>query len=277
MSENTSPIVILGTGRCGSTYLQTTLCGVSNVWIWGEHDGILKGLFDWSRLSRDSDALKRFSFPYAQEDPLTTLKRNGTCAAWLSPFDADGIAEAERALLINLFSRRLPAGKTRWGFKEIRYGARSRVPERMIELFPGTKFIHVVRHPRQTISSSVRAWRPGLFAQNQDESERRALVRDAVQTQVDRWKETTNYLENFRLKNPETVMTVQIERLDSLLNGVLDFLEVDPSDVRVDITREVNPAPNKELASELIDEAYRSVALSDRELIETAARVAYGD
>ncbi len=27
------PIVILGTGRCGSTFLQTTLCGASNIWI----------------------------------------------------------------------------------------------------------------------------------------------------------------------------------------------------------------------------------------------------
>ncbi|MFN7056963.1 hypothetical protein [Hyphomonas sp.] len=80
-ADDIRPIMILGTGRCGSTYLQTALCGISDIWIWGEHDGMLRSLFHAFSLPHKSKALNEFSFPYAKEDPYKTLKRDGTRAA----------------------------------------------------------------------------------------------------------------------------------------------------------------------------------------------------
>lgn len=269
------PIIILGTGRCGSTYLQTSLCGASDIWIWGEHDGILRGLFAWSQAARNSKALQSFGFPFVGEDPYITMKRDGTRAAWLSPFDAEGITGAERKLLVDLFTRRLPPGKNRWGFKEIRYGAQSRVPERMLELFPATKIIHVVRHPQQTISSSIRAWRPEIFQPQLSDGELRKIITRLVCEEMMRWKETTNYLEDFREANPTCVMTVHIEEVEHRLSDILGFLEASTAANPVEVAREVNPARSDKRISELISEAYETTLRDDPAFVEAACRVSY--
>lgn len=275
MTEEIQPIVILGTGRCGSTFLQTSLSGASNIWIWGEHDGILRSLFTWSRQARNSNALQGFSFPYVHEDPFVTLKRDGTRAAWLSPFDAEAISEEERAVVTNLFTRRLPEGKTRWGFKEIRYGAGSHVPERMLELFPGTKFIHVVRHPRGTVSSSIRAWRPEIFDPDLDETDLSTKITELVAENMNRWKVTTAYLEDFSAANPGKAMTVKIEEAKDRLPEILEFLEADPQSSPVEVASETNPARNETHISDLINAAYEAKLAEDPDFASVAERVGY--
>lgn len=254
--SNERPIFILGTGRCGSTYLQTKLCGASDIWIWGEHDGMLTGLLSWSRVSRTSEPMSMYGFPYAKSDPYTTMSQSGTLAAWLSPFDADDLVDVEREVCTSLFSRRLPAGKKRWGFKEIRYGKNSRVPERLLELYPAARFIHVVRHPRKTVSSTIRAWTPEIFDTTIDENSRRELIKKMMSEGLGRWAETTLYFEQFRAQNSSSLMTVQIEQVDQRLSEILQFLEADPMVSPIEVASETNPAPDDEQVSQMINEAY---------------------
>ncbi len=219
--------------------------------------------------------MQDFSFPFVDEDPYVTLKRDGTRAAWLSPFDAKAITEEERAVITNLFSRRLPEGKTRWGFKEIRYGADSHVPERMLELFPATKFIHVVRHPRGTVSSSIRAWKPKIFAADIDETTLHDMITQLVNDNMQRWKRTTAYLESFSAANPGVVMTVKIEKAKDQLPQILEFLEADTSTSPVEVASEMNPARNEQHISDMIDAAYDATLAEDPDFAVVAERVGY--
>ncbi len=67
--------------------------------------------------------------------------------------------------IAGLLQPRLPAGKTRWGFKEIQYGHRDRTPELLLDLFPGGTIIHTLRHPRSTLESAMQAWYPTALKQ----------------------------------------------------------------------------------------------------------------
>ncbi|MEZ5816111.1 MAG: hypothetical protein R3D44_03420 [Hyphomicrobiaceae bacterium] len=56
-TENERPVFLLGTGRCGSTYQQVRISQIADIWIWGEHDGILEDLFKWAELGRSNPTL----------------------------------------------------------------------------------------------------------------------------------------------------------------------------------------------------------------------------
>ncbi|WP_246022611.1 sulfotransferase [Pararhodobacter zhoushanensis] len=270
-----SPILILGTGRCGSTYLQTSLSGVSDIWIWGEHDGILRGLFTWARNTRSSKALNTFSFPYVGEDPYETLQRDGTRAAWVCPFDKSDIEEIERNIIIELFSRRLPDGKKRWGFKEIRYGPNSGVPERMLTLFPAAKIIHVVRDPRTSISSSIRAWNREVFDAGTDTGALENQIAGLVASYVDRWVGTTQYFEALCATNADQARTVKIEQADDEFPAILDFLEAEPVRSSVEVASETNPARNDPEVSKLIDRYLEEAMAENSVLAELSRKLGY--
>ena len=86
---------------------------------------------------------------------------------------------------------RLPAGKTRWGFKEIQYGHRDRTPELLLDLFPGGTIIHTLRHPRSTLESAMQAWYPTALKQAAaDPTDAEA----AYAAQAQRWLGTTELL-----------------------------------------------------------------------------------
>jgi hypothetical protein len=274
-ADEVRPIVILGTGRCGSTFLQTALCGVSDIWIWGEHDGILRGIFHAFNMARNSSAMKQFSFPYVGEDPHVTLKRDGTRAAWLCPFSSDDLAEAERNLVVSLFNRRLPPGKTRWGFKEIRYGPNSGVPERMLSLFPKTKVIHAVRHPLDTVSSSVRAWHPEVFDESLEHADRLALVTKHVRTEMARWRDTTAFLAAFCASNPDSTITVQMEQADASLPKIIAFLDSRLEPGPIEVLRQRNAARAQDEISSMIVTVFESELKRDTTFKATAASVNY--
>ncbi|MFN7056962.1 hypothetical protein [Hyphomonas sp.] len=175
----------------------------------------------------------------------------------------------------SLFSQRLPAGKTRWGFKEIRYGLNSGVPERMLTLFPQTKVIHAVRHPFSTISSTVRAWRPQVFNKNLSEVERRVVIIAQVRKEMARWKETTGYLADFCAAHPNKSMTVQIEEAKDKLDTIIEFLETPHEAHEVEVAREENPARDDEAVARIIRAAYLAELERDPSFAAVAARVNY--
>jgi hypothetical protein len=153
------PIAIFASGhRCGSTLVQRLLNSHPEVRIWGEHWGLVNGLLElgskWRWWGEQSFAT----------DSREALVQDGT-AAWMPNLmpGGDPSVEAVRAFLHTMFARPAEAeGRSRWGFKEVRYGAPT---ARMLrEVYPGLRVLHLTRSPASVLAS-LDAWeQEGLFS-----------------------------------------------------------------------------------------------------------------
>lgn len=138
MSEGESPIFILASGqRCGSTLLQRLLNSHHRILVWGEHNGIL------NRLRGEHQRLLAWSSRFDDPDRRFTREGLDSWTANMTP-PPEVVVAAGRAYLETLFA--LPArrlGRTRWGFKEVRYGAE--VAAYLLSLFPEARVVHLTR------------------------------------------------------------------------------------------------------------------------------------
>ena len=215
-------IFILGVGRCGSTFLQTILSSTTDVWIWGEHDGILEGLIGWGSRVKDSDRLNKFSF----SRPGAPIHQGAT-TAWLNGFRPSDIDSLLHDAINQLMLRELPEGKTRWGFKEIRYDSRDQVAERLLEIFPTSKIIHLVRNPFQTIESSILSWNPRDVEAGQTSRMVWIKLAGRYKLHVTRWIRATEYFMGLEERFPDRVRTLQLESIRTALPALFDFLSID--------------------------------------------------
>lgn len=134
-------------GRTGSTHLQRLVISSGEALVWGEHDGLYMAALEplLAGLHRLSTGSARTQYAhFAAQGPR----------AWLAnvqpPFEH--VLEGARALWLEALGR--PArdlGYPRWGFKEIRYGGDSALALRT--LFPGGRFVVLVRNPRAALRS----------------------------------------------------------------------------------------------------------------------------
>lgn len=142
-----APILVLAAGqRCGSTLIQRLLCSHPDVMIWGEHAGQLRGLLASSgrlRLWCQSDG-------QVGRDEYEELGHQAFLANMMP--EAARVDDAVRAFVRVLFEESaLRLGRSRWGFKEVRYGATEM--RGLTRLFPRTKVVHVYRDPRDILRS----------------------------------------------------------------------------------------------------------------------------
>jgi len=224
--SNARPVFVLGVGRCGSTFVQKLICENSPVWIWGEHEGLLTGLFKSFKNARDSKALNDFSYRYANKNAFEKLSDGNNITAWMLPFLPTDLDEIERKLVFDLFGRCLPSGHMRWGFKEIRYGPESGVSDHLLKLFPHSRIIHLVREPFANVNSALRAWHSNLA--NQKESSNGELsgeLNDAFDYHVTRWTKYTKHYLELEENNPDHVKTFKIESIELELKELFDFIE----------------------------------------------------
>lgn len=156
------PIFILGAGRCGSTFWQCTLCRTQDIWIWGEHAGVLSSLVrSCETLAQSSKLLDLSRAKPESTTPENLSEGDATALAWMNGFTASEYQEHITAMIKGLFASALPSGKKRWGFKEIRYGAaKDPVATFLLKAFPESLVVHSVRHPRATIESWINALHP---------------------------------------------------------------------------------------------------------------------
>ncbi len=135
-----NPILILSSGqRTGSTLLQRFILSHPRIMIWGEHDGILNGIFD--RYNR----LHQWQGMFGHQ--LNTYLDSGynNFIPNMTP-TLDVIRQSEHALLETLF--RDPAaklGKDIWGFKEVLYDAD--IAAHLRDLYPDLRVLFITRHP----------------------------------------------------------------------------------------------------------------------------------
>lgn len=153
------PVFLLAAARSGSTYLQRLINCTSEITLWGEHGGFLRQLAqayvsashpNFNRNIRRA----RGWVPHLLEKRavLQPNQRAVNTIEWVNAYEPDALREAFRGLLLALFADGVPRG-SRWGFKEIRYGEDE---ARFLELlFPGGRFIYLLRHPVAVLKSQI--------------------------------------------------------------------------------------------------------------------------
>jgi hypothetical protein len=151
------PVVLVGSGRCGSTLLQSILNTNPEFLIWGEHNGFLR------QIAAAYYGALHPRFPDRSElTPAQRIKKLRNPRHWPAWDNLSGETEFLnhfRVLLRSLFAD--PTGQaTRWGFKEIRYGRdlKDYALRLMFECFPETRLIVLIREPEPTIFSMLSHW-----------------------------------------------------------------------------------------------------------------------
>jgi hypothetical protein len=152
------PVFVITTGRSGSTLLLRYLNCAKDLVVWGEHAAILTELAAcYAKLTRPST----LAFVAAAQPWVDSLLRKDAvvCSSdamtieWVNSFDAATVRGAFRTFLFSLLNHRIPS-HLRWGFKEIHYG-QSEI-NLLRELFPGARFLLLVREPASIIKSKFR-------------------------------------------------------------------------------------------------------------------------
>lgn len=265
------PLFLLGTGRCGSTFWQTLLCRTADVWIWGEHAGMLRPLANVRRLLRGCEAFRMHAGrPVTPADFESPTTDESPRLAWANGFDAAVVDDALRDLVVGLMTRGLPAGKRRWGFKEIQYGDADHTPEFLLDLFPGATIVHTLRAPRPTLESAMRAWyRAELERAVGDPTDARA----AYVEQARRWEAITRRLLDLA-ESTGRVVRVRIEDVAAGREALQPVIGRLPPDLHP----RVNGLPESLAATPpWLDDLFNVLwgEMADK-LAEVAARAGYG-
>lgn len=274
-AESGCPVFLLGVGRCGSTFWQSLLCRADGLWIWGEHEAILRPI-----LGTRQTIARSLDFPGPETPPMSlaeierALPANGNAIAWNNGFRAEDLDAELRGLVDGLMRRRLPPGKTRWGFKEIRYG--NSLPERpdptahnLLTLFPQSHVVLTLRHPRPTIASSVRSfWAQDVAAAGTAPDR----LRDRYGHMAHRWRRATEELLDLADEHGDRVVRVMIEDVPAGRSALAAALGV--------CLPEEHPVVNAHLRVEdpspMIDEIFRDMWHSWRpRLAATMQRAGY--
>lgn len=144
-SKRDRPVVILTTGRSGSTLFQKLLNTNPELTIWGEHEGILTQFMNAHRNVENSKWIDEHAI---KGEWLLDAKRPvepGRWTAWDGSFSKSIFRQALKSFLDSLFCNDLPEG-TRWGFKEIRYFSVD-IVNFLLSFYPGAQFIVLMRNP----------------------------------------------------------------------------------------------------------------------------------
>ncbi len=126
-----APIIIMGAPRSGTTYLQALISQHPNIFITRE-----TRIFFWafrSAVNLPRDPKQRFIHSYREEFEAAIIP-------WTRSFITD-------------FYRDIGKGAFFWGDKYPNYAANSHLLQFIRRLYPGTKFIHLVRDGRDVAAS----------------------------------------------------------------------------------------------------------------------------
>lgn len=214
------PVVILSTGRAGSTLLQKLLNTHSELTIFGEHAGFLTGIMAaWQAVAANRwIPEKSASGRWLIEDERPVNAEKWT--AWDGSFSKIDFQHYLRNFLDQLFSDGLPPER-RWGFKEIRYN-RPGFIDFFLSIYPEALFILLMRNPIDACISFTSAF----VDQNELNSfEFRAQTQKIAETQI---KPFFPFFHETVARHPTRATTVLFEKLVAspmtCLEQVGDFL-----------------------------------------------------
>ncbi len=191
---------------------------------------MLRPILEWGAQVAQLEDLRAFSF----DAKIKNLKKfvqepfagNSTLLAWMNGFALEDVQGGARSLIKSLLTRKIPKGKRRWGFKEIRYGIEDDVPGLLLSLFPHAKVLHTVRHPVQSVESAILEWKLEQFMQSVDSGDDLATLQ-LYESFALRWIQLSEYFELLKGKFPTRIFDSHLERRDSESKDLCEFLGVD--------------------------------------------------
>jgi len=235
------PVFILGSGRCGSTLLQSILNSNPKFLIWGEHNGFLRPVAE----AYYGAAHQHFPVEEALNirGRKQRLRHPEHWNAWDNLCGPDEFRDRFRSFVRSLFAD--PSGKSpRWGFKEIRYGmeASDQSPRLLAECFPEARFVILTRDPWETVFSMIAHWvlTPPAEALSAAQLDEEILSRSTS------WNGQYLQLSLFAEAHARQCTSIRYEELDrpATYEGLAEFLEASRFDYRTHLER-VHGAANK--------------------------------
>jgi len=265
--------VLAGSGRCGSTLLQSILNTNPDFLIWGEHNGFLE------QIAAAYYGADHPLFPdrhnYDSAERIKRLRDARRWAAWDNPCGKDQFLDRFRTFIRSYFAD--PTGRaTRWGFKEIRYGrnVQDQTLRLMFDCFAATRLIIVIREPEPTIVSMLSRW---AFSDNRSANIHVDEVDLRILAAADAWNVQYLQLESLRQMHPSNCLALRYEDLASseTYRELSAFLETSPFDYQSRI-RKVKDASNKTDATAVLIRQRIEFLQPQIATATSAARAAYG-
>lgn len=154
---STKIILIVATGRSGSTTLQRILNTIPDSNISGENWGAINNLLEcYSNLKKTQQG-NQYNKTLGRFKTLNELTVDNIKPCWYNNYDMNEITEQIKHLIVSIFNK---GEKRVIGFKEIRYFGKLHMVNEFLELFPDTK---VICHMRKDIKSQSES---GWWKQN---------------------------------------------------------------------------------------------------------------
>ncbi len=224
MHPKDRPVIVLSTGRAGSTLLQKLLNTHPALVIWGEHAGILRQLMmAWKVVFKSEwipDQVPRGEWLLQPDRPLNADR----WTAWDGSFSKQGFSRNMKQFVDSLFCEDIPE-QTRWGFKEIRY-LQIELMDFIAELYPHAQFILLLRNPIDSCVSFTAALAPKKSALPEDYQE---VLSNIVNKQI---KPVSCFFADAMEHYPENARVVLFEQLvenpGKVLGDLTGFLGLSP-------------------------------------------------
>jgi len=236
------PVIIVGSGRCGSTLLQSVLNSNPEFLIWGEHNGFLR------RIAAAYYDAAHPRFPDKSdldgEHRIKRLRDGRRWPAWDNLCGEAEFLEQFRAFVRSFFAD--PTGRaTRWGFKEIRYArdGQDHTLRLMFDCFPQTRLIVLIREPAPTIFSMLSRW---AFAENRHGDIQTDELDQRILAAADSWNVQYMHLHVLSQAHAQNWLPLRYEDLASpkTYHELSRFLEAAPFNYQSHVDR-VKDASNK--------------------------------
>lgn len=213
--KNKQFLVLLGSGRSGTTLVQRLLNSYQDIMIWGEHQGSLKALSESYFSLVDSKSMNTYSYPLHKKlsnKSSADFKNPEIWQAWINWFEKDDVTDIFKHTVESLFKANDSSAET-VGFKEIRYAETPEVLEFLNRILPKLKIICVVRDPLNNVESQV-----NTFAQGNGRFRklRRLLLSPFIFKTALRWRKQNNNI----LKMSESCDYIDVYRYEDIINDV---------------------------------------------------------
>jgi hypothetical protein len=251
-SSSDRPVVLVGSGRCGSTLLQSILNTNPCFLIWGEHNGFLRHVAAayfacaHSPLPRDENL--------SAAERMDGLRDIDRWAGWDNLNGKSEFRERFRHFIRGFFVEP-EAVHLRWGFKEIRYlhGTNDQTLRLMFECFPEMRLIVLVRAPEPTIFSILSRW---TYSRRRDGNIDTQELDCRIMAVADRWVTQYQQLHSFCVANSSKCLQIRYEDLGKAetYQKLVHFLEADSFDYISRIAKVKNAANKTDPTAVLIQQ-----------------------
>lgn len=241
---------LFGTGRCGSTLVQRLINLSPQAIIWGEHEGFLNAIATGYFQVLDSKNLERIV--YNRPDYYSPIKiinnRKDICnseISWMNNFKKDTIKSSFQELIESIFCSDLPPSISCWGFKEIIYGKYKNDAgiDMLLDIFPESKNIIIVRHPLETIVSMSVAWHSNLIDTIQEKNDPEDLkeFHQLIRQKALQWSRQNQKLMQYAKKFPNNFILIKYEDIkNNSLDKIFNFIQLDqPENIEEVINKKI--------------------------------------